>query len=153
MPYAKVKQSKKGNYLKGSGGGDPFADRHEKSYILKKHGRPSEMSRRELLDAKRDYYNYLQLSGGGGGRVEEMEASEKPIIEASTAKPTVTTIHEKGPGTQSEYSKAISKGYFGKGEGSEYISNMPRPEDFGSFEEYNTALRKYKMDNPGKTVM
>ena len=96
---------------------------------------------------------YYKIYGGKLGK--DTGYIDEPSNESTTEEPTkINTGYPRGKGTEpSEFKKAINKGYFNKGEGSEYISNMPKAEDFSSFEEYNAALRKYKMDNPGKTVM
>ena len=138
LPSANVVTHKKGNYLKGKLN-DQFADRHEKSYILKKFGNVSNMSRRELLDAKRDYYNYLNLDGN---KPEIIDDTKKEVV-----KQPVVSANQKGE-EPSEFYKAVNKGYFNKGEGSDYLANRPNPSDYDSAADFTVAMRKWEMTNP-----
>jgi len=138
LPSAAVVKHKKGNYLKGTLN-DMFADRHEKSYILKNFGNVSNMSRRELLDAKRDYYNYLNLSGN---KPEIIEDTKKEVVEEP-----VVSANQKGE-EPSEYLKAVSKGYFNQGEGSEYLANRPNPSDYDSAADFTAAMKEWELTNP-----
>ena len=138
LPSANVVTHKKGNYLKGTLN-DMFADRHEKSYILKNFGNVSNMSRRELLDAKRDYYNYLNLDGNKPKGTEDIEKEvvEQPVVSAN----------QKGE-EPTELTKHVRKGYFNKGEGSDYLANRPNPADYDSAADFTAAVKEWELTNP-----
>jgi len=95
-------------------------------------------SKKELRNARMEYFDLMQGSSSNKSNTEE----------STTEKPMTKAIHETGEDTRSELNKSLRKGYFNKGEGSEYIATRPRPEDFGTFEEYQAALRKHEMDYP-----
>lgn len=114
----------------------------EVSWIRNNYGPTHKLSKKEMRNARMAYFDLIQGSSSNKSNTEE----------STTEKPMTKAIHETGKETKSEFGKAIDKGYFNKGEGSEFISTMPKPEDFGTFEEYQAALRKHEMDNPGKTA-
>tara|TARA_R110001599_G_scaffold105102_1_gene266147 strand:- start:27 stop:647 length:621 start_codon:yes stop_codon:yes gene_type:complete len=68
---------------------------------------------------------------------------ETPVVENKVQR------EDKGVDNQSEFSKAVNKGYFNKGKGSTFISTKPKAEDFATFEEFQAANRKHEMNNPG----
>lgn len=138
LPSANVVKHKKGNYLKGTLN-DQFADRHEKSYILKNFGNVSKMSRRELLDAKRDYYNYLNLDGN---KPEIIDDTKKEVV-----KQPVVSANQKGE-EPTEFTKHVRKGYFNKGGGSDYLANRPNPSDYDSAADFTAAVKEWELTNP-----
>ena len=72
---------------------------------------------------------------------------ETPVVENQVQR------EDKGVDNQTEFSKAVNKGYFNKGEGSEFVSTEPKAEDFATFEEFEAANRKHEMDNPNVKTM
>ena len=104
------------------------------------------LSRKQLMEAQREYF--ALVSRESEGNPVSSEVNETPVVEEDQAQ-----REDKGVDNQTEFSKAVNKGYFNKGEGSEYISTMPKPEDFATFEEFEAAKRKHEMDYPDVNTM
>lgn len=104
------------------------------------------LSRKQLMEAQREYF--ALVSRDSEGDPKSSNVNETPVVE-----PNKVQREDKGVDNQTEFSKAVNKGYFNKGKGSEYISTMPKPENFATFEEFEAAKRKHEMDNPNAKTM
>ena len=138
-------------FTKGRGDNTRYGDRlipGRVQWIREKFGRS--LTKKQQKKAEIAYYQAhpptktTYEAKGEAPAVRKDAMSEK----STTEKPMTKAIHETGKDTRSELNKSLRKGYFNKGEGSEYIATRPRPEDFGTFEEYQAALRKHEMDYP-----
>jgi len=70
---------------------------------------------------------------------EQPQQSTQPV---EKTQPQRYTIEEKGD-DPTELTKAVSQGYFKRGQGSEYYRNRPVPSDFDNAGEYVEAITKF----------
>ena len=104
------------------------------------------LSKKQLREAQQEYFTLVSRDSEGDPKSSNV--NETPVVEENQVQ-----REDKGVDNQTEFSKAVNKGYFNKGKGSEYISTMPKPENFATFEEFEAAKRKHEMDNPNAKTM
>tara|TARA_R110001599_G_scaffold163389_1_gene352803 strand:+ start:538 stop:1278 length:741 start_codon:yes stop_codon:yes gene_type:complete len=139
----------KGDKMRFEPRNDGYSSRHEKEWIHDQVGGRYQdlknISRKELLRLQNEFYNLYKggtpvVDGGTFNAGKEKEvAEEQPLVSAN----------QKGE-EPSEYLKAVNKGYFNKGEGSEYLANRPSPSDYDNVADFTAAVKKWELTNPEK---
>tara|TARA_R110002020_G_scaffold410352_1_gene620089 strand:+ start:254 stop:817 length:564 start_codon:yes stop_codon:yes gene_type:complete len=141
-----VETNRKGNMFKkrkgshGSSGGEVawMRDTYGPRFL-------QNASKKEMRNARMAYFDLIQASSSGDPYTEESTTEE-----STTEKPMIKTIHEKGEDKRSELAKALDKGYFNIGEGSEYLSNRPSPSDYDNAADFTAAVKEWELTNPEK---
>ena len=131
-------------FTKGKGDNLRYGDKNipgRVQWIRENYGRG--LSKREQRKAEAAFYkahppSSFRVPTSSGG--EQSQQSTQQTTE--TTRPQRYTIEEKGD-TPTEYDKAVSKGYFKQGQGSEYYKNLPQPSDFDKAADYVAAMTKY----------
>ena len=119
--------------------GSKFSHAGEARWIRNNYGPTHSLDKKTLKDARRAYYDAMQGSTSDNPTETEQTPEEKGGRVAYTAE------SDYNP---SELTKSLDKGYFNIGKGSEYFETKPKPENFSTFEEYQTALRRHQADHP-----
>jgi len=131
-------------FTKGKGDNLRYGDKSipgRTQWIRENYGRG--LSKREQRKAEIAFYKAHPPSSF---RVPAGQGGERP--QQGTQQPTETkqsqryTIEEKGD-DPTELTKAVSQGYFKRGQGSEYYKNRPVPSDFDVPGEYVEAITKF----------
>jgi hypothetical protein len=140
-------EQKQANYAtmftKGKGDNLRYGDKNipgRRQWIRENYGRG--LSKKEQRKAEIAFYkahppSSFVVGGGGGGQQQQ---STQQTTETTPSQRY--TIEEKGD-DPTELTKAVSKGYFNRGQGSEYYKNRPVPSDFDVPGEYVEAITKF----------
>ena len=134
-------------FTKGKGDNLRYGDKMipgRKQWIRENYGRG--LSRKEQVEAEKAFYkahppSSFRVPTSSGG--ERPQQGTQPVEKTQTRR---YAIEEKGD-TPTELTKAVSQGYFNRGQGSEYYRNRPEPSDFSgpnAAEDYVNAMTKFE---------
>ena len=131
-------------FTKGKGDNLRYGDKMipgRTQWIRENFGRG--LSKKEQRKAEIAFYkahppSSFRVPTSSGGE-QSQQGTQKTT---ETTQPQRYTIEEKGE-EPTELTKAVSKGYFNRGQGSEYYKNRPQPSDFDNAEDYANAMSKF----------